>query len=132
MDRVPQGCENCRAAYLDDVVIFSNTWKEHVQHLSLVLGKIQQAGLTLNPGKCEWARQVTKYLGYQLGKGEIRPQVDKVEAIQNCPRPRTKKDVRSFLGLAGWYRRFVLQFATIAASLIALTLRRPTKSGHLD
>ena len=95
MNQVLQGYDNYSAAYLDEVVIFSNTWAEHVQHLSFVLGKIHKAELTLNPAKCEWTRQETQYLGYQLGQGEIRPQVDKVEAIQNCPRPRTKKEVWS-------------------------------------
>lgn len=62
--------------------------------------------------------QETQYLGYELGQGEVRPQVDKMTAILDCP--CTSKEVWSFLGLVGWYRRFVPQFATIAASLTAL------------
>lgn len=123
MDRVLRGCEDCSAAYLDDVVIFSDTWEQHLRHLERVLVQIQRAGLTLNPAKCQWAREEAKYLGYRLGRGEVRPQVDKVEAIRSCPRPRTKKEVRSFLGLAGWYRRFVPQFATIATPLTNLTAK---------
>lgn len=66
MDKVLQGYEAFSAAYLDDVVIFSGTREEHVQHLRAVLEKIQAAGLTLNVAKCEWARHETHYLGYQL------------------------------------------------------------------
>ncbi len=125
MDQVLQGCEGWSAAYLDDVVIYSNTWADHLEHLRQTLEKIQAAGLSLNVAKCEWARQETGYLGYHLGNGELRPQVCKVEAIQRSPRPRTKKEVRSFLGLVGWYRRFIPDFANIATPLTDLL----TKTG---
>ncbi|KAL0174904.1 hypothetical protein M9458_030872, partial [Cirrhinus mrigala] len=117
MDRVLQGCEEWSAAYLDGVVIHSNSWQEHLQHLRRTLKKITVAGLTLNVGKCEWARQDASYLGYHLGNGQLRPQVNKVEAIRQSPRPKTKKEVRSFLRLVGWYRWFVPNFASIAAPL---------------
>lgn len=94
------------------------------------MGKIHKAGLILNQQKCEWARWETQFLGYVLGTGEIKLQVDKTEAIQNSPRPRTKKQVRLFLELVGWYRRFVLHFSSVAAPLTALlnkTARNPVQ-----
>lgn len=123
MDKVLRGCEDCSATYLDDVVVFSMTWEEHLEHIRRVLGAINAVGLTLNLQKCEWAKQKTSYLGFQLGRGEVRPQVDKVEAIRNSPRPQTKTQVRSFLGLVGWYRRFIPQFATLATPLTNLTCK---------
>lgn len=128
MDHVLQGGEECSAAYLDDVVIFSNTWTEHIQHLKQTLEKIQGAGLTLNVGKCSWAQREASYLGYLLGNGQLKPQVSKVEAIHRSPQPRTKKEVRSFLGLVGWYRRFIPEFASIATpltNLLAKAVRNP-------
>lgn len=78
MDRIPQGCEEWCAAYLDDIVIHNNSWKEPMQHLRQTLGKITKAGLTINVTKCELA---ANYLGYHLDNGQLRPQVDKVEVI---------------------------------------------------
>ncbi|KAL0199477.1 hypothetical protein M9458_008017, partial [Cirrhinus mrigala] len=120
MDRVLQGCEEWSAAYLDDVVIHSNSWQEHLQHLRQTLKKITEAGLTLNIGKCEWARQEASYLGYHLDNGQLCPQVNKVEAIRQSPRPKMKKEVRPFLGLVGWYRWFVPNLTSIAAPLTNL------------
>ncbi len=93
-------------------------------HLEKTLSKIQEAGLTLNVAKCEWAKSETNYLGYHLGNGELRPQVDKVEAVRCSPRPRTKKEVRSFLGLVGWYQCFIPNFSTTAVPLTNLLCKR--------
>lgn len=82
---------------------------------------IHQAGLTAEPRKCALAKREVQYLGHILGRGVIRPQKDKIEAIRDCPQPLTKKHIRSFLGLAGWYRWFVPNFACKAAHLNDLT-----------
>ncbi|KAI4897040.1 hypothetical protein NFI96_014401, partial [Prochilodus magdalenae] len=121
MDKVLRGTEGFAAAYIDDVVIYSSSWEEHLRHLSIVMRKITEAGLTANPSKCHLALGEVSYLGYILGGGQIRPQVDKVEAVKATPQPSTKRRVRSFLGLVGWYRRFIPNFATKATALTDLT-----------
>ena len=121
MDRVLEGTESYAGAYLDDIVIYSTTWEDHVGHLADILQRIQKAGLTVHPKKCDFAKPEVRYLGYVLGRGLIKPQKEKVQAIQDCPQPQTQKDVRSFLGLVGWYRRFVADFSTRAAPLSDLT-----------
>lgn len=121
MDRVLDSTDAFAAAYLDDIVIYSATWEQHLSHLSEVLQRIKGAGLTVNPKKCDFAKPEIRYLGHVLGRGLIRPQKDKVQAIRDCTQPQTKKEVRAFLGLTGWYRRFVPDFASRAAPLSDLT-----------
>ncbi|RXN24948.1 hypothetical protein ROHU_005997 [Labeo rohita] len=125
MDQVLAGCEQYAAAYLDDVVIYSGTWQEHLRHLDDILKRLQEAGLTINTTKCSWAQEEVKYLGYLLGHGQIRPQVEKLKAIRNIARPQTKRQVRSFLGLIGWYHRFIPHFASLATPLTDLTKKSP-------
>lgn len=73
MDQVLRGVPQFAAAYLDDVVIFSQTWKEHGAHLRRVLQLIKSAGLTINPGKCVFACQQVEYLGHVVGQGVVKP-----------------------------------------------------------
>ncbi|KAL2089209.1 hypothetical protein ACEWY4_016108 [Coilia grayii] len=121
MDQVLDGARGYASAYLDDVIIYSTSWEEHLTQVQDVLRRIQAAGLTVNPGKCAMAQTEVQYLGYVIGGGKIKPQVSKVSAIMDTPRSTTKKQVRSFLGVVGWYRRFVPSFANRTAPLIELT-----------
>ena len=104
-------------AYLDDIVIYSTTWEKHVEHLKAVLDHLHAAGLTINPDKCVLAKKETEYLGFTIGGGLIKPQVQKVHAIESCPLPQTRKQLRSFLGMAGFYHRFIPNFSARAAVL---------------
>uniref|UniRef100_A0A9J7ZIZ6 Reverse transcriptase/retrotransposon-derived protein RNase H-like domain-containing protein n=1 Tax=Cyprinus carpio carpio TaxID=630221 RepID=A0A9J7ZIZ6_CYPCA len=82
---------------------------------------LHSAGLTANPRKCHLARTKAKYLGFQVGRGLIKPQQKKVTAILSAPRPSSKTQVRAFLGLAGYYRCFIPKFSSLAAPLTDLT-----------
>ncbi len=128
MDQVLRGTEDYAAAYLDDIIIFSQSWEEHLEHLKEVLTRIKAAGLTIRPDKCALAKPETQYLGFVLGHGVIRPQVGKLEAIKAAGRPETKKQVRAFLGLVGWYRKFIPNFSARAITLTNLTKKtQPNK-----
>ncbi|CAL9691326.1 unnamed protein product [Knipowitschia caucasica] len=121
MDRILRDVSEFAAAYLDDVVVFSSSWKEHLNHLQEVLQRIREAGLTINPRKGSVAHREVQYLGFTIGFGKIRPQVEKMEAIRSFPVPTTKRKVRGFVGLVGWYRKFVPHFSERTAVLTNLT-----------
>ncbi|XP_072037003.1 uncharacterized protein [Amphiura filiformis] len=107
VDTVLQDCSEFCKQYIDDICIYSNTWEEHLEHLDVVLGKIQNAGLTIKPAKSKIAFQQVTYLGHKVGNEQIEPTVDKLESVEKFPTPITKKNVRAFLGLTGYYRKFV-------------------------
>ncbi len=117
------------AAYLDDVIVHSESWEEHLERLRRVLMELRRAGLTANPRKCHLALFEAKYLGFQVGRGMVKPQEKKVAAILSAPRPTTKTQVRAFLGLAGYYRCFIPNFSSLAAPLTDLTRKgQPEKT----
>ncbi|XP_069100681.1 uncharacterized protein [Pleurodeles waltl] len=120
MDEILRPFKQYAAAYLDDIVIYSNTWEEHLTHLDTILQALRKAQLTANPEKCRLGLTSIKYLGYIVGNGLIRPQVEKIEAISRMSFPKRKKDIRAFLGLIGYYRRFIPHFSTVAETLTEL------------
>ena len=121
MDNLLGDCTAYAAAYLDDVVIHSTTWEEHIRHLTDVLQRLKEAGLTIRPKKCQFGMDRCSYLGHVVGNGEVRPEEAKVQAVRDFPPPTTKRRVRAFLGLTGYYRKFIPDYAEIAAPLTDLT-----------
>ena len=123
MDQILIGCIGYAAAYFDDVIIHSNTWEDHICHITEVLRKLKEAGLTIRPKKCQFGMERCSYLGHVIGNGEVRPEEAKTQAVSNFPTPTTKKRVRALLGLTGYYRKFLPDCADIAAPLTDLTNR---------
>ena len=107
--------------YLDDVLVYSRTFDEHLQHLRLVFDRFREAGLKLKPRKCFFGQKHVKFLGHVISPEGVQPDPAKIEAIKKYPVPRKVKDVRAFLGLANYYRKFVKDFAKIAGPLHELT-----------
>ena len=121
MDSLLMDCRLFAASYIDDTIIFSKSWEQHLDHLKEVLQKLRQAGLTAKMRKCIWAARECSFLGHVVGRGRVRPERAKIAAVQEFAQPRTKKDIRSFLGLAGYYRRFLPEFSSTSAVLSDLT-----------
>ncbi|KAL6728867.1 hypothetical protein Aduo_010600 [Ancylostoma duodenale] len=107
--------------YIDDLIITSETPEEHLVDIDEVLTKIEQIGMKLKASKCEFAREGIKFLGFILSKDGIKPNPEKTKAIDEYPTPKNTTDIKAFLGMCSFFRRFVHNFASIASPLTALT-----------
>ncbi|KAG1392547.1 hypothetical protein G6F60_012004 [Rhizopus arrhizus] len=107
----------CLVAYIDDLNVYSNNTHEHLIHLEQVFNCIKIANLKLNPEKCFFFKDHLKFLGYIVTKEGIQTDPSKIEKIQSYPVPKTLTQIRGFLGLASYYRRFIKNFAAIARPL---------------
>ena len=103
--------------YIDDVIVFSRTFEEHLQRLEGVFQRLHDAGLKLKPSKCSFFQQSIKFLGHQVSAEGVSPDPDKVAAVKAWPIPSNVSEVQSFLGFLGFYRRFIQGFSKIAKPL---------------
>ena len=112
MHEVLQGIPNV-VCFIDDLLIFSRNEKEHIRHLQLVFERLSQYGLILNRDKCIFKVPEIDFLGHRISHKGVLPLVQKVEAIQNFPMPKTMRQLRTFLGMINFYRRFIPQAGAI-------------------
>ncbi|KAJ8401284.1 hypothetical protein AAFF_G00385150 [Aldrovandia affinis] len=124
MDQILRPHREYMAAYLDDIIIYGNKWKSHLNWVSAVLHALREAWLTAKPKTFWLGLQEAEYLGYTIGRGCVKPQVKKVEAIRGWPCPLSKKQVRTFMGFTSYYQRFIPNFASLASPLTDLTKSR--------
>jgi hypothetical protein len=104
----------------DDILIYSKTWTDHLTHVDQVLSLLSQHQLFLKQSKCAFGASEVEYLGHLVGKDGVRVDPKKIEAMQDWPHPKTLKSLRGFLGLTGYYRKFVKNYGKIATPLMAL------------
>ena len=121
MSIVLQGLEDFACAYLDDILIFSETAEEHEKHIEEVFRRLREHKRKLKLPKCTFFQTKTEYLGFQIGTAEMKPNPEKVKAIYKMPAPTTVREVRGFIGMCSYFRKFVPNFSGIAEPLIALT-----------
>ena len=115
--------------YIDDIIVFSNSYSEHVERLNLVFQRLRECGLKLAAQKCELFRTSISFLGFVVSERGIETDPEKIEKVKNWKVPSNAKELHSFLGFAGYYRKFVDHFSTIAHPLNALLPPSRPKGG---
>ena len=127
MDQVLSKDKDASVVYIDDIAIFSTTWEAHCQDIKRILGRLKEAGLTANVKKCMWGQTHCEFLGHLVGGGKVSPADLKVCDVKHFCQPKTKRQVRQFLGLTGYYRRFVQDCAKHSFNLSEATRSLPLR-----
>uniref|UniRef100_A0AB38Z2N7 RNA-directed DNA polymerase n=1 Tax=Chalana errantivirus TaxID=3078400 RepID=A0AB38Z2N7_9VIRU len=117
--------------YIDDIIVFGKNLEEHLQNLKIIFETLRNANFKINPDKSEFLKSEVEFLGFIVSTNGLKPNMKKIECIQKYPLPTTVKDLRAFLGLSGYYRRFVKNYAATAKPLTKL-LRREEGQGRIS
>lgn len=117
----------CVLVFFDDILIYSKNLQDHLKHLKVVLGLLQQHQLYSKPSKCHFACQEIEYLGHVISEEGVKADPTKIKAMLNWPVPRNIKALRGFLGLTGYYKKFVQGYGGIAAPLTSLLKKESFK-----
>ena len=112
--------------FLDDILIFSQNFEDHLERLERVLSKLKEHGLKLKPSKCEFFKTSVTYLGHVVSQSGVKTDPDKIQALASWPEPKNIEELRSFLGFTGYYRRFIKDYARIVKPLNDLLVGHPT------
>jgi hypothetical protein len=104
-------------AFFDDILMYSSSWVEHLQHISIVLNELRVHQLHLKHSKCSFGAPLVAYLGHVISEVGVTMDADKVAAVSALPQPRSARGLHGFLGLAGYYRKFIRDFGLIATPL---------------
>ncbi|GET67413.1 retroviral-like aspartic protease 1 [Rhizophagus irregularis DAOM 181602=DAOM 197198] len=107
--------------YIDDIIIYSKNWNEHLQHIKIVLEELRKANMMLKLKKCEWAKKNVEYLGHIVGTDGLKPDNKKIEKIKNLKPPKNIKQIREINGLCSYYRKFVKGYSKIVKPIMELT-----------
>ena len=111
MDLILHEDKNFSQVYIDDIAIFSSSWDSHCSDIARVLSRLKGAGLTANVSKCQWGQTRREFLGHIVGEGKVSPAELKVKVVREFCQPQTKRQIRQFLGLTGYYRKFIQNYA---------------------
>ena len=121
IEKVLQPVTDCAAVYIDDIVVFSDDWPSHLEHLNRVFDCFKHAKLTAKPSKCSFGKTKLQYLGHIIGSGQVAVPEHRVTALAQYEKPKSKKTLRSFLGCVSYYRKFINNYSDMSALLTPAT-----------